>query len=103
MPLIFQWVDNILDHEKETERIVFEDPDKEIGFVLLPDLKWDGHNVESLYLIAIVHKRGIHSIRELDGDHLPMLKKIKQDGTVNSTFTAQDSCNDKTKLVKRDR
>ncbi|GAV04982.1 hypothetical protein RvY_15176 [Ramazzottius varieornatus] len=75
-----KWVDNILDHEKETERIVFEDPDPETGFVLLPDLKWDGSNVDSLYLVALVHKRGIHSIRDLRGFHLPMLQKIQDEG-----------------------
>ncbi|OWA50410.1 m7GpppX diphosphatase [Hypsibius exemplaris] len=80
-----KWVDNILDHEKETERIVFEDPDKESGFVLLPDLKWDGHNVDSLYLIALPHKRGIHSIRDLTSDHLTMLNKIKNEGTAAIT------------------
>ena len=32
------WVYNILDHKKEVDRIVFEDPDRQRGFVLLPDL-----------------------------------------------------------------
>jgi m7GpppX diphosphatase len=29
---------NILSHQTESENIVFEDPDPENGFVLLPDL-----------------------------------------------------------------
>jgi len=34
-------VHNILDKKKETERVLFEDPDPRDGFVLLPDMKWD--------------------------------------------------------------
>ncbi|XP_055353476.1 m7GpppX diphosphatase-like [Paramacrobiotus metropolitanus] len=88
LPLLVQekrfslkWVDNILDHKKESERIVFEDPDKENGFILLPDLKWDAQNVETLYLIALPHKRDLHSIRELTGEHLPMLRNINAGAT----------------------
>lgn len=75
-----QWVFNILEKKSESERIVFEDPDPEIGFILLPDMKWDLKDLESLYLIAIVHKRGLKSLRDLSKDHLPLLKNIKQQG-----------------------
>ncbi|XP_055853182.1 m7GpppX diphosphatase [Episyrphus balteatus] len=75
------WVYNILDHKQETERIVFEDPDPETGFVLLPDLKWDGRSIESLYLLAIVHKHDIKSLRDLNSTHLPLLKNIRDSGT----------------------
>uniref|UniRef100_A0A1B0BF45 m7GpppX diphosphatase n=1 Tax=Glossina palpalis gambiensis TaxID=67801 RepID=A0A1B0BF45_9MUSC len=34
-----EWVYNILDHKQEVERIVYENPDPETGFILLPDLK----------------------------------------------------------------
>ncbi|XP_055902887.1 m7GpppX diphosphatase [Eupeodes corollae] len=74
------WVYNILEHKQETERIVFEDPDPEIGFVLLPDLKWDGRTIEALYLLAIVHKRDIKSLRDLNSSHLPLLKNIRDSG-----------------------
>ncbi|XP_045462066.1 m7GpppX diphosphatase [Harmonia axyridis] len=74
-----QWIDNILDHKAETERIVFEDPDPESGFVLLPDLKWGGQ-VDSLYLLAICHKKNIKSLRDLNADHLPILKNIYSKG-----------------------
>ncbi|KAI1286094.1 m7GpppX diphosphatase [Halotydeus destructor] len=75
------WVINILDHKKETERIVFEDPDPEVGFVLLPDSKWDRKQLSNLYLVAIVHKRDIKSLRDLKEEHLPLLKNIKEKGT----------------------
>ena len=75
------WVYNILEHKKESERIVYEDLDPESGFVLLPDFKWSCKQVEDLYLIAIVHNRKIKSIRDLNCRHLPLLKKIWEDGT----------------------
>lgn len=75
------WVYNILDHKKETERIVYEDPDADSGFVLLPDYKWSCKQVEDLYLIAIIHNRKIKSIRDLNHRHLHMLEKILKDGS----------------------
>lgn len=73
----YQWVYNILDHKKETERIVLEDTDPESGFVLLPDMKWDGKTVDIMYLVAITHARDIQSLRSLDGDkHLKMLQNL---------------------------
>lgn len=83
---LFQWVLNILDHKSESERIVFEDPDPEIGFILLPDLKWNAKQIENLYLIAIVRKIGILSLRDLTDEHLPLLKNIKNNGTVSIIF-----------------
>lgn len=80
MIYIFQWVYNILNHQQEVERIVFEDPCKDNGFVLLPDLKWDGKTVETLYLIAIVHRHNIKSIRDLTNEHLPLLYNIRDKG-----------------------
>lgn len=74
------WVYNILDHKTESERIVYEDPDKKNGFILLPDLKWDGKQVTDLYLVAICHCRDIKSIRDLNENHLPLLKNILNKG-----------------------
>ncbi|KAL1124635.1 hypothetical protein AAG570_001259 [Ranatra chinensis] len=76
-----EWVYNILDHKKEEERIIFEDDDPEKGFILLPDIKWDGKQVDSLYLLCIVRKRGIRSLRDLNGEHLPLLINIKDKGS----------------------
>lgn len=74
------WVYNILEHKQEAERIVFEDSDERNGFVLLPDLKWDGKTMKKLYLMAIVRRRDIKSIRDLTGEHLPLLTNIKENG-----------------------
>ena len=78
-----QWVDNILEHKSEADRIVYEDSDDENGFVLLPDLKWNGTSVETLYLLAIVKSHGIKSLRDLGYEHLPLLKNILENGTVS--------------------
>ncbi|XP_064424821.1 m7GpppX diphosphatase isoform X3 [Latimeria chalumnae] len=36
-----QWVYNILDKKAEADRIVYENPDPENGFILIPDFKWN--------------------------------------------------------------
>ena len=94
------WVFNILDHKKESETIVVEDDDPDTGFVMVPDYKvlwnsrlyelvltvtvmfiqWNGKQVEDLYLIVLTHDRAIRSIRELSGEHLPLLKNIWNKG-----------------------
>jgi m7GpppX diphosphatase len=33
-----QWLYNVLEHKAESENIIYEDPDPEMGFMLLPDL-----------------------------------------------------------------
>lgn len=66
---------NILEGKSETDRVVFQDQDPDIGFILLPDLKWDGKK-ETLYLLAIINKHNIKSIRDLRQEHLPLLKNV---------------------------
>ncbi|XP_054157236.1 m7GpppX diphosphatase-like, partial [Oppia nitens] len=76
--LSLQWVQNILDGKSESERVVSENADPESGFVLLPDMKWDGIQLESLYLVAICRKSGIRSLRDLNETHLPLLLNVKR-------------------------
>jgi len=71
-----QWVYNVLEHRKEVERIVFEDPDPATGFILAPDFKWNGKQTNDLYCLAIVHRRGIRSLRDLTAAHLPLLRNV---------------------------
>uniref|UniRef100_H2ZLJ5 m7GpppX diphosphatase n=1 Tax=Ciona savignyi TaxID=51511 RepID=H2ZLJ5_CIOSA len=75
-----QWVFNILEHKVESERIIYEDPDKENGFILLPDMKWDRVDKTALYVIAIPHKRGLRSLRDLSAEHIPLLENILTKG-----------------------
>ena len=77
-----QWVYNVLEHKKEVERIIFEDPDPVTGFILAPDFKWSGESVSDLYCLAIVHCRGIKSLRDLTRVHLPLLRNIKEEATM---------------------
>ena len=42
--------------QAEVERLLFEDPDPETGFMLHPDLKWDQTHPQSLYCIALCHR-----------------------------------------------
>lgn len=58
---------------------MYEDPDPETGFVLLPDFKWSCKQIEDLYLLVIIHNRKIKSIRDLNHRHLPLLRKIWKD------------------------
>lgn len=73
-----QWVYNILEHKAEADRIIVEDTDPDIGFVLVPDLKWNGENIEDMYACCVCQNRSILSIRELTKDHLPLLKNIQK-------------------------
>nr|XP_055063821.1 m7GpppX diphosphatase [Misgurnus anguillicaudatus] len=75
-----QWVYNILEKKAEADRIIYEDPDPDTGFVLLPDFKWDQKQLENLYLIAIVHRRDIKSLRDLTSEHLSLLRNIRSKG-----------------------
>uniref|UniRef100_A0A8C2J666 m7GpppX diphosphatase n=1 Tax=Cyprinus carpio TaxID=7962 RepID=A0A8C2J666_CYPCA len=75
-----QWVHNILEKKAEADRIVFEDPDPDTGFVLLPDFKWDQKQLQDLYLIAIVHRKDVKSLRDLTSEHLPLLTNIRSKG-----------------------
>ena len=51
---------NILDKKKETERVLFEDPDPRDGFVLLPDMKWD--QAPPLPTVLPTHVPTVHSL-----------------------------------------
>jgi m7GpppX diphosphatase len=71
------WVHAILEGRKEAERVIFRDEDKENGFVILPDLKWDGTTLAALYLTTIVQDASIRSMRDLRRKHIPLLRAIR--------------------------
>ena len=77
-----QWVRNILDGKAEQDRVLYDDTDSEAGFVLVPDMKWDGKDLDSLYLLAIARKEGLLSLRELREEHIPLLRNILVKGKV---------------------
>ncbi|NXI49844.1 DCPS diphosphatase, partial [Chloroceryle aenea] len=75
-----QWVYNILEKKAEADRIVHENPDPCDGFVLVPDFKWNQTQLDDLYLIALVHRRDVKSLRDLTAEHLPLLRNILKEG-----------------------
>lgn len=75
-----QWVFNILDGKAEVDRIILNDPDPDSGFVIAPNLKSTGDE-QDIRLVAICHRRDIRSLRDLNGEHLILLKNILTKGT----------------------
>nr|XP_033775007.1 m7GpppX diphosphatase [Geotrypetes seraphini] len=75
-----QWVYNILEKKAEADRIIYENSDPTNGFILIPDFKWDQKQRDDLYLIAICHRRGLKSLRDLTAEQLPLLRNILQEG-----------------------
>ncbi|KAM3728097.1 m7GpppX diphosphatase [Dirofilaria immitis] len=73
-----KWIFNLLEHKVEVDRIIFDDTDPQNGFILAPDLKWDGENLANLYVLAIIRRKGIKSIRDLTANDLPLLENICQ-------------------------
>lgn len=68
-------VENILTGISEQSKILYSSPE----FVLLPDMKWDGTTVSSLYLLAIIQDRTIRSLRDLRKNHVSLLKSIRSE------------------------
>ena len=91
--LSLQWIYNVLDHKKEVERIIFEDPDPDTGFILSPDFKWSGESSSDLYCLAIIRQRGLKSLRDLRASHLPLLKNIREKvvAAISDKFGLQSS------------
>lgn len=87
------WVHNILEHKTETERIVFEDECKDNGFILLPDMKWDGKTIENLYLLGIVHQKELGSLRDLNDSHIKLLENMRDKAltTIESKYKVNRS------------
>ncbi|KZV89808.1 scavenger mRNA decapping enzyme [Exidia glandulosa HHB12029] len=83
-PSRIEWVQNILDHKKEVEKILHEDDSHlrgGFGYLIIPDMKWDLTTVSALYLVALVHLppgRSLRSLRELTQEHLPLLRSIRR-------------------------
>ncbi|SCV00561.1 LAME_0G10550g1_1 [Lachancea meyersii CBS 8951] len=74
-----KWVQNILYNGAESERVVYKDFIEENfpkGFLVLPDMKWDGVTLDSLYLVALVFRTDIRSLRDLRPEHKPWLIEL---------------------------
>lgn len=73
-----KWVYNILFRGKESETFIHHDKDPNNGFVLLPDLKWDQITMDALYLVAIINRTDISSVRDINGSHIEFLVKLQE-------------------------
>ena len=79
---------------------MFEDPDPDTGFILIPDFKWTRNQLSDLHLMAIVHRRDLRSIRDLNTCHLPLLTNIRDQckvcietlETLNQALSFQGVC-----------
>lgn len=74
-----QWVYNILEGRSEVDHVLYNDTNKDSGFMLMPSLKSSGDDKE-LHVLAICHRRDIRSLRDLNETHLPLLKNIHDNG-----------------------
>lgn len=72
-----KWVYNILFKGKESESVIYHDKDEVNGFVVLPDMKWDKINMNTLYLTGIVMRKDISSVRDLNGSHINWLSQVQ--------------------------
>jgi m7GpppX diphosphatase len=86
------WICNVVDAKKEVERLLVNHKD----FVLNVDTKWRSHPdalstprsewyqhpaTADLYCLGIVKQSGLRTLRDLRGEHVPMLKAMMQEGT----------------------
>jgi m7GpppX diphosphatase len=73
------WIDNIIKDESELDRRIIDKKCPQTGFIILPDYKWtDESNLSGLYLLVIPRRDGLWSVRDLTGEHVPLLKEIKR-------------------------
>ncbi|KAJ4470480.1 scavenger mRNA decapping enzyme [Lentinula lateritia] len=71
-----RWVTEILAGRSEQDKVLYSSSD----YIILPDMKWDLHTTDSLYLIAIARDPTLRSLRDLRGDvHLSLLTSIRQE------------------------
>ena len=67
-----QWVFDIFNGKREQNRIIYQDND----FVLIPDIKWDGHNMIDLHVLAFFKDPRLQSIRDLTIEDIKLLDRV---------------------------
>jgi m7GpppX diphosphatase len=72
-PKQIAWVYAILDGEAEMDRLIYEDEHCK----LVPDTKWDRADLKSLYVLAVLKDRSLRSVRDLRGEHVGPLCKLR--------------------------
>jgi m7GpppX diphosphatase len=77
-----QWIYNILEYKKEIELTMFRNE----LFTLQLDYSYNFSDIKTLYLLAIPIERDLKTIRDLTGEHLPLLRSIRD----NSLATIEE-------------
>mmetsp|Transcript_4862 Transcript_4862/g.6862 ORF Transcript_4862/g.6862 Transcript_4862/m.6862 type:complete len:313 (-) Transcript_4862:148-1086(-) len=74
-----EWVYNIIDGKKEQENVLLQKGDD--GYMCFVDYKWeDKSQKKGLHLLGLpTERKTLRSIRDLRGEHLAMLKKMRED------------------------
>ena len=89
-----KWLRDIVDGISEHERILYRDQHPQNGFVLTIDTKWKtppplrseilnkclhGHkSVQTLYCLAIINRKDIYTLRDINASHVSLLKNIRK-------------------------
>lgn len=72
-----QWVYNILDGIAEQDKILYQDE----HIVIAPNYTWaktcDDNNLNKMYLLVFPMDRKLHTLRDLNSTHIPLLTHIK--------------------------
>ena len=71
-----QWIYNVLEKKKEVELMIYENDQ----FMLSKDWKFNDGDLETLYCLAMVKRRDLYTLRDLNKSHIPMLKNIREEG-----------------------
>ena len=87
------WIKNVVEGKKEVERLLVNHED----FILNIDTKWKSHPdplstprsewyqhsaIADLYCLGIVKQSGLRSLRDLRGEHIPLLTAMAKEGMV---------------------
>jgi len=89
------WLNQLLEKTAEQERLLFEDPDPILGFIMYAYDK-SSHvitgKLEDFKALIIVNRRDLKSLRDLDSITLPLLENIrnKTNKFVDDTFCKSD-------------
>ena len=70
-----KWMLNILNGIDEVDKVIYNDND----FILLPDFKWNGLDLDNMYYLGILKNKNnnfIRTIRDLTDSNLLSLKKM---------------------------
>jgi len=72
------WVRNVLDGTHEADRVILRDAD----WLLVRDPKFaDTCDLDQLYYLALFHDVRLRSLRDLSGEHLPLLRRVMAEAT----------------------